>query len=92
MVVDMKSKTNHSIDEIFENAKPYENDDEWVDDCRTLEEFARSLATFKKSLKRVKDMDLSQKELDDMCFDDTLTLDQIEKLAIALQEQETKDN
>ena len=47
MVVDMKSKTNHSIDEIFENAKPYENDDEWVDDCRTLEEFARSLATFK---------------------------------------------
>ena len=40
----------------------------------------------------MKDMDLSQKELDDMCFDDTLTFDQIEKLAIALQEQETKDN
>lgn len=45
----MGSNTNQSVNEIFENAKPYE-DDEWVDDCQTLEEFARSLATFKKHI------------------------------------------
>ncbi len=47
----MELNIDRSTDEIFENAKPYENDDEWVDDCRTLEEFARSLATFKMNLK-----------------------------------------
>lgn len=49
-VENMESNTNRSVKEIFDNAKPYENDEEWVDDCQTLEEFARGLATLKKEL------------------------------------------
>lgn len=37
-------------------------------------------------------MDLSQKDADDMMFNDTLSLDEIEQLAKALTEQETENN
>ncbi len=46
----MESNANRSIKSIFDNAKPYENEEEWVDDCQTLEDFARSLATAKKEI------------------------------------------
>lgn len=41
---------------------------------------------------RGKNLDLSQKELEDMMFNDTLNLDQIKELAKALQEEETENN
>lgn len=47
----MESTTNQLNEEIFKKAKPYENEDEWIDDCQTIEQFARSLATMKKKLK-----------------------------------------
>lgn len=37
-------------------------------------------------------MDLSQKDANDMMFNDTLSLDEIEQLAKALTEQETENN
>lgn len=46
----MELNTNRSVESIFDNAKPYENEEEWVDDCRTLEEFARCLATAEKEI------------------------------------------
>lgn len=36
-------------------------------------------------------MDLSQKDANDMMFNDTLSLDEIEQLAKALTEQETEN-
>lgn len=47
----MELATNQLNKEIFKNAKPYESEDEWIDDCQTIEQFARGLATMKKNLK-----------------------------------------
>lgn len=46
----MSLNSNQSAKDIIKNAKPYESEEEWVDDCQTLEVFARGLVTLKKEL------------------------------------------
>ena len=47
----MDSNTKKSLADYMKEVEPYEKEETWVDDCRTLKDVARALVTLQKEIK-----------------------------------------
>ena len=52
----MDSNTKKSLADYMKEVEPYEKEETWVDDCRTLKDVARALVTLQKEIKEGKEI------------------------------------
>ena len=50
----MDSNTKKSLADYMKEVEPYEKEETWVDDCRTLKDVERALVTLQKEIKEGK--------------------------------------